>query len=165
MFAQTLSAGTYWFYENSYVEPTHVAKTKIVTVTGALPPLRPMPIAGDVTYRDMNVQLPTHLPPTGWLRISASGPLWHSWIVRQISPTAPDAECSGFDYKPVCAFDLISLDDPIGAPVSPGQSVLWHYDLPPGDYVINDFAPGPYFDTGLGDMPGDPGIPTQFTLG
>jgi hypothetical protein len=35
----------------------------------------------------------------------------------------------------------------------------------PANYVINDFAPGPYFVTGLGDMPGDPGIVTQFTVG
>jgi hypothetical protein len=33
------------------------------------------------------------------------------------------------------------------------------------NYVINDFAPGPYFVTALGDMPADPGIVTQFTVG
>jgi len=163
MFAQTLSAGEYWFYEDAYWGPTHVAKTKIVTVTGGLSPLRPMPIAGDVTYRNLKVQLPAHLPRTGWLRITASGPLWRSWIVRRVGPrTASDVECSG--YKPVCAFDLTVLEDAIGALVSPGQSVLWHYDLPPADYVINDIAPTQYYDDGLGEFAGDPGVATRFTV-
>lgn len=171
-FAITLSAGTYWFYADSgngdpYTQwipgKSLVANprlVRVVTVVGALPSQRPVPVAalarfgiypvragsvpaiGNVT----SVSLPAHLPTAGFIKgLGTPGRISALWV-KQLKPGITDADLRG-DYT---CFGREGLDPPVkdcfvantfrvlGGGVSAGASALWYYVLPPGEYVMGN---------------------------
>ena len=103
-------------------------------------------------------QTPVTLPHEGWTRFNDESDQPHMLILQQVKPGTTNAQVQRFASsmgRKGGGFFLNASDGAgVISPGSPGPTILWHYNLPKGRYLLQCFWPDdttgmPHFFMGM----------------